>query len=313
MGELSQTIGKKLENFGNTLFDNLGWELLSQDLSIDCTRNTHKSQSSKSGEKKTHGIDILQKYYNPFTAREEAVIIECKNHQWKDFIPSNLNKWMEELLNTFECASTSPVVAPYINDTILTTGILLFNSSDNQYDFEKARNTLKKVEIPKRRTPVPLYLADTLRLEKWYSMNVEITRIKEQNRDSNFGIIYPSVSGSQWDKRDVITPSYLFSDYVFAGYTRLHEDNEGTRKIDVKAIFCFDLVTESSMLYLLDMINDLQLESHNERKQEVHIYFFPEKPDDSRWFSDCFKKYVLPKKPDYQIKFLDNRRLSPVT
>lgn len=32
MGELSQTIGKKLENFGNTLFANLGWEMLAQDL-----------------------------------------------------------------------------------------------------------------------------------------------------------------------------------------------------------------------------------------------------------------------------------------
>ena len=102
MGELSQTIGKKLENFGNVLFQNLGWELLTQDLPIDCTRSTHKSSSSKSGERKSHGIDILEKFYNPFTARNEAVIIECKNHQWKDFIPSNLNLWVEELLNTTE-------------------------------------------------------------------------------------------------------------------------------------------------------------------------------------------------------------------
>ena len=108
MGELSQTIGKKLENFGNTLFANLGWEMLAQDLPIDCTRSTHKSPTAKSGEKKTHGIDILQSFYNPFSARNEAVIIECKNHQWKDFIPSNLNQWIEELLNTIECASTSP-------------------------------------------------------------------------------------------------------------------------------------------------------------------------------------------------------------
>ena len=111
MGELSQTIGKKLENFGNTLFANLGWEMLAQDLPIDCTRSTHKSPTAKSGEKRTHGIDILQSFYNPFSARKEAVIIECKNHQWKDFIPSNLNQWIEELLNTMECASTAPKAA----------------------------------------------------------------------------------------------------------------------------------------------------------------------------------------------------------
>ena len=70
MGELSQTIGKKLENFGNTLFANLGWEMLAQDLPIDCTRSTHKSPTAKSGEKRTHGIDILQSFYNPFSARK---------------------------------------------------------------------------------------------------------------------------------------------------------------------------------------------------------------------------------------------------
>lgn len=146
MGELSQTIGKKLENFGNTLFANLGWEMLAQDLPIDCTRSTHKSPTAKSGEKKTHGIDILQSFYNPFSARNEAVIIECKNHQWKDFIPSNLNQWIEELLNTIECASTSPKAAPYLTDTTLTTGILLFNSSDNLYDHVKATDTLKRLQ-----------------------------------------------------------------------------------------------------------------------------------------------------------------------
>ncbi len=313
MGELSQTIGKKLENFGNTLFANLGWEMLAQDLPIDCTRSTHKSPTAKSGEKKTHGIDILQSFYNPFSARKEAVIIECKNHQWKDFIPSNLNQWIEELLNTMECASTSPKAAPYLTDTTLTTGILLFNSSDNLYDYVKATDTLKKITIPRRRTPTMLYLADTGRLEKWFSLNNEITRIKEQNKEHNFGIIYPSVSGSQWDRQNIITPSYLFSDYIFAGYTKINEHENGTEKVDVKAVFFFDTISEDSMLYLLNMINVLQFESRTERKQEVHIYFFPEKADDKKLIEDYFTKIVLQSKPQYQIRILDNRRLSPVT
>ena len=254
MGELSQTIGKKLENFGNTLFANLGWEMLAQDLPIDCTRSTHKSTTAKSGEKKTHGIDILESFYNPFSARKEAVIIECKNHQWKDFIPSNLNQWIEELLNTMECASTSPKVVPYLTDTILTTGILLFNSSDNLYDYTKATDTLKKIIIPRRRTPTMLYLADTGRLEKWFSLNNEIKRIKEQNKDHNFGIIYPSVSGSQWDRQNIITPSYLFSDYILASYTKKKEFEDRTVKVDVKVVFFFDTISEDSMLYLLNMI-----------------------------------------------------------
>lgn len=313
MGELSQTIGKKLENFGNALFANLGWEMLAKDLPIDCTRSTHKSSTAKSGEKRTHGIDILQSFYNPFSARKEAVIIECKNHQWKDFIPSNLNQWIEELLNTMECASASPKVAKYLTDTTLTTGILLFNSSDNLYDYARAIDIIKKITIPRRRAPTMLYIADTGRLERWFSLNNEITRIKQESKEHNFGIIYPSVGGSQWDKRDIITPSYLFSDYIFASYTKLNEHQNGTEKVDVKAVFFFDTISADSMLYLLNMINVLQFESRTERKQEVHIYFFPEKADDKKLIEECFTGIVLQSKPQYQIRFLDNRRLSLVT
>ncbi len=312
MGELSQRIGKKLENFGDILFTNLGWELLTQDLPIDCTRSAHKSATAKSGQKRTHGIDILESFYNPFTRRNEAVIVECKNHQWKDFVPSNINLWIEELLNTIECASTSATVAPYLRDTVLTCGILLFNSSDNLYDRQRAIKTLKNVEIPRRRTPTMLYLADTGRLEKWFSLNNEISRIKQSNKDHNFGIIYPSICGSEWDRKDIIIPSYLFSDYILAGYTKIIEHENGSDKVDIKAVFCFDVISEDSMLYLLNMINTLQIESRTERRQEIHIYFFPEQIDDRQRIEDCFNKIIKTRKPSFKINFLDNRRLSPV-
>lgn len=166
--------------------------------------------------------------------------------------------------------------------------------------------------IPRRRTPSMLYLADTGMLEKWFALNTEISRIKDSNKDHNFGIVYPSIGGSQWDRQPLITPSYLFSDYILSVYTKTNEHENGTEKIDVKAVFCFDTVTDDSMLYLLDMINGLQFEARTERKQEVHVYFFPEKPDDKKRIEDCFTKIITKEKPTFQIKFLDNRRLSPV-
>ena len=77
MGELSQRIGKKLEHYGNSIFEHLEWKILAQDVQIDCIRAAHKN--AKSSDKKTHGVDILAGYYNPFTKRQEAFIIECKH------------------------------------------------------------------------------------------------------------------------------------------------------------------------------------------------------------------------------------------
>lgn len=309
MGELSPAIGRKLERFGINLFANLEWEILKQDIQIDCTRSSHKG---KSGKKSTHGIDILQGFYNPFNKRKEAVVVECKHHLWKDFIPSKLNTWIEELVNTIECASSSPTVSPYLAKYILTTGILLFNSSDNLYESKKANESISKVTIPRRKNPLMIYLADTNQLEKWYSLNKEITSIKNGNKDHNFGVIYPSIGGSNWERLSVITPSYLFSDFILSAYTKTMEVSDGTKKIDVKGIFCFDKVNEDSLLYLRDMINNLQLEARGERQQEIHIYFYPETTKDTDIIKDCFNYMIGMDKPAFKIKFLDNRRLSPV-
>ena len=70
MGELSQRIGKKLEHYGNSIFEHLEWKILAQDVQIDCIRAAHKN--AKSSDKKTHGVDILAGYYNPFTKRQES-------------------------------------------------------------------------------------------------------------------------------------------------------------------------------------------------------------------------------------------------
>ena len=56
MGELSQRIGKKLEKYGNTIFNNLEWEILTQDLQFNCMRPSHKNPKNK--EKTTHAIDL---------------------------------------------------------------------------------------------------------------------------------------------------------------------------------------------------------------------------------------------------------------
>lgn len=312
MGELSQSIGKKLEGFGSELFSNLSWEVLAQNLSIDCSRQSHKSATSQSGKKKTHGIDILHGFDNPFAGRREAVIVECKNHKWSDFIPSNLDIWLEELVNTIECASSSTQVASCLSDHVLTTGILLFNSSDNLYDAKRAIENISKVNLPRRRNPIMIYLADPNKIDKWNSLSNEIGKIKTENAEHNFGLIYPSIGGSSWQRIPTITPSYLFSDYIISAYTTTRESYGDTKKIDVKAIFCFDKLNEDAILYLKDMINSLQLEARSDRQQELHVYFYPESADEIGFIRDCFTRLLGKEKPNYICKLLNNRHLSPV-
>jgi hypothetical protein len=312
MGEISQSIGKKLEGFGSELFSQLNWEVLAKDLSIDCSRQSHKSFSSQTGKKQTHGIDIMLGFENPFTRRKEAVIVECKNHKWSDFIPSNLNIWIEELVNTIECAASSPKVAPFLRDYVLTTGILLFNSSDNSYDAQRALDNIAKVKLPRRRNPLMIYLADPSKIDKWLSITKEIAKIKLENSGHNFGLIYPSIGGSNWQRMPTITPSYLFSDYIIATYAASKKIYGDTKRVDIKAIFSFDKPSEDSMLYLKSMINRLQLEAYSDHQQELHVYFYPDSSDEIELIKEYFSRILGKDKENYKCLLLNNRHLAPV-
>jgi hypothetical protein len=157
-----------------------------------------------------------------------------------------------------------------------------------------------------------VYLADPSKIDKWNSLSAEIGKIKTENTEHNFGLIYPSISGSSWQRIPTITPSYLFSDYIISAYTTTKEIYGDTKKIDVKAIFCFDKPNEDSILYLKDMINSLQLEARSDRQQELHVYFYPESVDEISLLKDCFPRLLGKEKPNYVCKLLNNRHLSPV-
>ena len=280
MGELSQRIGKKLEHYGNSIFEHLEWKILAQDVQIDCIRAAHKN--AKSSDKKTHGVDILAGYYNPFTKRQEAFI-----------------------------ASTSPALTTYLEEYTLIGGILLYNSSDNIYEMERALKSISQIKVPRRRHPLMIYLADNSRLEKWYSFNAEIAKIKQNSIENSFGIIYPSIGGSTWDRSPVVTPTYLFSDYILASYIKSATNQGVTTKVDIKALFCFEHVTDDSLKYLQDMINELQLESRSDRYQEVHFYFYPETEKDIDHIKESFSK-MFAEKDTFKYYLMDNRRLSRI-
>lgn len=127
--------------------------------------------------------------------------------------------------------------------------------------------------------------------------NAEIAKIKQNSIENSFGIIYPSIGGSTWDRSPVVTPTYLFSDYILASYIKSVTNQGITTKVDIKALFCFEHVTDDSLKYLQDMINELQLESRSDRYQEVHFYFYPETEKDidhiKESFSKCSQRKIL--------------------
>lgn len=106
MGEHSKKIGEIGENIAENFFRLLGWTPISQQ-SLACQKSgKHAIQNSKTGERKTHGIDFLFSYLSPLeSSTVEHVIISVK-HTEKAYASSPKSKFKEyiyELAKTLEC------------------------------------------------------------------------------------------------------------------------------------------------------------------------------------------------------------------
>lgn len=298
MGEKSQENGKIFEDYMGKLLESFEWKILGRNISIDCIRSSHKNK--KNNPKTSHGIDILGTYYNPFTDRKEAIIVECKNRQWSSISNSSVNDWLNELINTIECAPRSPEISNLLQEYVLIGGILACNPSDNKYDKEKAMTIRLSIQIPQKKYPYILYLADKDKLNKWDAFSKKIINIKKYN--PNFSIIYPSIAGSKWRREKNIIPSYLFSDFILASYI----DESNNEKIDKKAIFYFDTIDKNSLIYLKSMINELQIEATSDNKKEICIHFFSDNINELKFIKENFNKIFKEAYFKYEVENIIN-------
>jgi len=135
MGEQAKKIGEKLEGYGEKLFSGFGWTELTRDKEIKCTRKgTHK--------KRTHGIDLLMSFWNPYLGGKQGIIVECKNRKMAGITQEKMNTWLNELINTIECTqSTEEMEDINLEDTNLCTGMLLVHAND-KFDGEKFNSYL---------------------------------------------------------------------------------------------------------------------------------------------------------------------------
>lgn len=308
MGEQASKIGKKLEGFGENFIPNLGWIKLTSDKEIKCTRTSHK--------KRTHGIDLLFKFDNPYTSTQQGIIVECKNRQMQSITESEIDKWVKELINNIECAQSAPELSEVdLSNASLNTGLLLIHAND-KFDATKFYGYLNKIHFPKRRNPINIFIAANDMIELWTSIFSKI----QGTFNNNFSFIYPSINGSSKTIQKTLTINAMYSRYLFAQSTYLIAKTNGTLPFDEphtqNIMFFFDEITIENFKYAWSMFKHYQLQG-----EERYVFvFYPRKNDDVAFVKENFISSLKSgDKPisdteiqKIHIEFLDNRTLSPI-
>lgn len=309
MGERAVQIGKKLEGFGQDLFVKLGWIELARDREIACNRHTHS--------KRTHGLDLVMKFGCPYISRKQGIVIECKNRKMCSITQSEIQKWVEELIYSIECAQSSPELADLdLEDTMLNTGLLLVHAHD-KFDEAKFYQYLTGIVVKGRRNPINIFVAGNDKIDQWNTLTDYIG----MHFHDNFTFIYPSINGSQKTSTPCLSINSLYSKFFF-GQNIAEVNNLGTnglpfmKTIRQAVMFSFDEPSKSSFKYMWSMFKHYQFEDCD----EYIFIFYPRKNSDVEFVKTQFEKSLSGireplsehQKQRIKIDFLKNRTLSPV-
>lgn len=310
MGEQAKKIGDKLENFGSLLFSKFGWTELAKNTEIKCTRSGHS--------KKTHGLDLLMSFYNPYLACKQGIVIECKNRQMKAISGTTLNQWVLELINAIECAQTATELNDIdLKDTNICTGLLLVHANDT-FDNNKFQSYLKELKIHSKKNPINIFIAGNNEINKWTALFHKI----ETSYSKEFHFVFPSIGGSDMTSEKFITINQLYSRFIFAQdictkTTKISNYNmEQTIEIKRKIFISFDEISPNSFKYMWSMFKFYQLQEAD----ELVFLFYPYKKDDVEFIKSNFIQIIKEANPNIpddilnkiRLDFIDNRELSPI-
>lgn len=304
MGELASRIGKVLEDFASNTLPLFGWNVLANNLEIDCTRSSHK--------KNTHGIDLLCQYYNPYKNKKQTVIVECKNRQMQSISAANISTWVNELINNIECSQSSSDLEKYdLSDSTLNSGLLLIHANDEFYE-NNFYSYLQKIQVPNRRNSINVYIAGNDRINQW------IYTYEEMKQFNDLKIVYPSINQISMSKQRISSLDILFSNYFFAECemeeTKSFANRTITEKKPVSMMYFLDNICVDNFRYAWSMFKFYQ----RQFTDKYIFIFYPRKEADIEFIKEQFIKTIQSVENDrkesekIEIKIIKNRAISAI-
>ena len=309
MGENATKIGKKLEGFGENLISDLGWIELTRDKEIKCQRSSHK--------KKTHGIDLLCKFNNPYLSGNQGIVIECKNRQMRSITKADIEEWVKELINNIECSQSTDELSDIDLSDIksLNTGLLLIHAND-QWDESNFYGHLKGLSVANRRNQINVFIAGNDKINLWTSLFAKI----EKDFNTGFNFIYPSLNEFSKKIQRSLTINAMFSKYLFAESTYTIQQNNGAGLYEEPhrqtILFYLDEINTDNFKYAWSMFKHYQLQGAD----KYTFVFYPRKNGDVDFVKNYFLQTIKAGDSnifDEELKkicvdFIDNRTLSPI-
>ena len=104
MSEEQQYQGDRWTTQTKNILHKLGWTQKGDaNFDIPCVnKTTHKTRDRD--RKNPHGIDLVFSFYDPYKLKDVGVIVESKHRHWSGINKSEIEKFIDQLQMSIECA-----------------------------------------------------------------------------------------------------------------------------------------------------------------------------------------------------------------
>ncbi|MBS5915024.1 hypothetical protein P4H94_19010 [Paenibacillus macerans] len=272
MSEEQQYQGDRWTTQTKNILHKLGWTQKGDaNFDIPCVnKTTHKTRDRD--RKNPHGIDLVFSFYDPYKLKDVGVIVESKHRHWSGINKSEIEKFIDQLQMSIECAGTSEIFRNIGCPPVKTGLLMIWCNETDKFDDKQYREYLKQLRFTRKRNPITLYIASNTEILKWCSLIQKVNEIKTNSIE--FDYFYPSdiFSGgdSSASRRAHVNLVHLFSSYIFAKSKQKLEFGDVTLTQDVNHVFFFSKPTLEELNFMYSCIKKCQLEDAKELR--IHLY-----------------------------------------
>ncbi|MGN4256655.1 hypothetical protein ACTFO4_25365 [Bacillus cereus group sp. MYBKT14-1] len=274
MSEEQQFQGDRWTTQTSNILKELGWiQKGDANFDIPCfNKKIHKTGTAN--RKNPHGIDLLFDYFDPHKKRNLGVVVESKYRKWNGINPSNIQKFVDQLLMTVECASTNTQLKSLGSDNIRTGLLMIWCNEPELFNNQMFKDYLRNLKLQQRKNPIPIFVASNVEILRMCSLIDTVKGLKQDPNTESFSFFYPSdyFSGGQTPslRRDHINLTYMFSSYIFAKSRRTKHSRKGVELHEVNHVFFFATPTIEELNFMYTCIKKFQFEDAD--KLIIHFY-----------------------------------------
>ncbi len=262
MGEYSKSIGE----YGEQLVDNflylIGWKNPQKGIDIPCYDKEAHARKNKN-ERKTHGLDFIFSYNNPFidgVLKNIIISVKFSKSAYSNYPVTDFKNYYDDLAIAIECFEHSEIKQTILSgfngfDQVEDIGVL-FWLNDNPNSIDDLLPELLNTKFDNNYNIHSLYIVDNKRIVFIYRV---LEFVKSKFSDFHISFYYPNTGKNINPLTKQNSGNFLPVEFLNSSILPLKLQRKDKEKEVYLGVFCIDNYEQEDFKRIVGLSKDLSI------------------------------------------------------